>query len=129
MRLKYWLVAAAIWAGIPACVNTPEEQSPTETPETQEVSSSDILDTWNSALQVTSIDKSGKDITITADCAFIEWCDRPASISPNIGTVCRVRTGCSLTAAVVAECTSDANAVCGGKVQPAFICAQGAACP
>ena len=87
-----------------------------------------LLQNWNTVGSVIS-DKDSDVISPRADCAFIEWCNRLASIPPDIGTVCRVRTGCTLTQAVVNECTSEANTICGSMVQPAFICAQGGSCP
>ena len=54
----------------------------------------------------------------------------PASISPNIGTVCRLRTGCPYTVATIAECNRDISAVCGARVDPAYVCRQASAqCP
>lgn len=50
-----------------------------------------------------------------AGCVHIQWCNEPGPV----GTVC-IWDSCSLAAAV-RECTADANAVCGGIVQPAEI--------
>ncbi len=66
---------------------------------------------------------------VAADCVFVEWCNRPANISPDIGTVCRVRPGCALDQAAIDECVRDTNAVCGTPVQPWWICPQGVSCP
>jgi hypothetical protein len=50
-----------------------------------------------------------------AGCTHIQWCNEPGPV----GTVC-IWDACSLGQAV-AECTSDANYVCGGITQPAHI--------
>ena len=69
-------------------------------------------------------------VAIARDCMYVEWCNRPASISPDIGTVCRLRTGCPYTVATIAECNRDISAVCGSRVDPAYVCRQNSAqCP
>ena len=52
---------------------------------------------------------------ILAGCTHIQWCNEPGPV----GTVC-IWDACSFSAAL-AECTSDANFVCGGITQPAEI--------
>lgn len=130
-HVKHCFLVAALLLGAPACMDTPDSGS--NSPGDQEQSSTDAVDlaqSWNIAENL-QLDSSTADITPRADCAFIEWCNRPASISPDIGTVCRVRTGCAFppSAATVNECTNDAIAVCGAITQPAFICRQGGSCP
>lgn len=129
-RIKHWFVVAAFLAGAPACVGAPEEESASvEAQELSSGNSAQLLQHWKINIESAQLDINSGDISPRTDCAFIEWCDRPASISPDIGTVCRIRTGCSLTSATVTECTNDAKAVCGGMVKPAWICRQGVACP
>ena len=127
-RIKHWFVVAAFLVGAPACMSTPEGESASlDGQEPSGADSAQPLQQWN--MESAQLDKNTSDISAATDCAFIEWCNRPASISPDIGTVCRIRTGCSLTSATVTECTNDARAVCGGMVQPAWICRQGFVCP
>jgi hypothetical protein len=123
-HVKHCFLVAALLLGAPACMDAPGAQ---------EQSSSDAVEpapSWNVAKNL-QLDVQADDITPRADCAFIEWCNRPASISPDIGTVCRVRTGCAFppSQATVNECTSEALSVCGAITQPAFICRQGGSCP
>jgi hypothetical protein len=66
------------------------------------------------------------DATASQNCVFIQWCDQPNSSN---GTVCIVRSSSTcqsqcvngLSSAVIAECNSDAKAVCGGIVPQARI--------
>jgi hypothetical protein len=66
------------------------------------------------------------DVSIAADCVFVEWCDSPQR---NIGTVCRLRPGCPDNATNRAECRGDVKAVCGAPIQEFWICPQGASIP
>lgn len=128
--IKHWPVVAVLLV-VTACVNAPDEEAELLDDQAPGGTSSELLQQWNIATGNAQLDKDSGEVSITADCAFIEWCNRPSSISPDLGTVCRVRTGCPFppTAAVVNECTNDALAVCGRILQPAFICRQGASCP
>jgi len=128
-RIKHWFVMAAFLAGASACMSTPEEESPSANGQELSSASAQLLQGWNSEVKDAQLDQNSGEVSITADCAFIEWCDRPASISPNIGTVCRLRPGCTVTAATVAECDRDVAAVCGSAVLPKWICRQGFTCP
>lgn len=50
------------------------------------------------------------------DCAYVQWCNAPASASASgfdWGTVCRVRSGCAF-AVGYDECSRDVRAICGG---------------
>jgi hypothetical protein len=122
------LVLAVLWVSATACVSASGNESESANEQDLGGREPQLLQNWNTTGDL-KFDNDSADIAPRVDCAFIDWCNRPASISPDIGTVCRVRTGCTLTQAVVNECTSDAIAVCGGMVQPAFICRQGASCP
>jgi len=130
-RIEHCIVAAALLVGAPACVSEPDS-GPGSLDE-QERSSGDspqLLQNWHIG-ENAQTDNDFGEASITADCVFIEWCNRPPTISPDIGTVCRVRSGCAWppTQAIVNECTGDANAVCGGITQPAWICRAGHTCP
>jgi len=130
-RIKYCIMTAALSISAAACVSAPSNESASL--DEQELSSNEspqLPQNWN-FIGNAQFNNDSADISISADCVFIEWCNRPASISPNIGTVCRVRPGCPLppNAATVNECTADANFVCGAIVQPAWICRQGHTCP
>src|SRR5262245_8413782 len=111
-RINHCFVIAVLSVSTAACVSAPSNE--TQALDEQELSSNGSpLQMWN--IVGAQLGNDPGDISINADCAFIEWCNRPASISPDIGTVCRVRTGCAFppTAATVNECTNDARAVCG----------------
>ena len=49
-----------------------------------------------------------------AGCVYVQWCDAPG----QLGTICRLRSGCQITQATLNECFGDANAVCGGLFVP-----------
>jgi len=135
-RFSMAMAMAMIFCGaLGACTTTPEA-------ETASASEGALTSDPSSEAQVSG--GSGRQISLrdmeranledgqsqlTAECVFVEWCNRPASISPDIGTVCRVRPGCALDQAAVDECVRDTNAVCGAPVQPWWICPQGVACP
>jgi len=130
-HIKHCIVVAALLLSAQACMPEPsnEPESLTEQEIGNGVSPQSRQD-WNISNNGQP-DKDSGDISISADCVFIEWCNRPASISPDIGTVCRVRSGCSFppTTAIVNECTNDAIAVCGAITKPAWICRAGHTCP
>lgn len=129
-RIEQWSVMAVFLAAASACMGTPEEElSSVAEQELSSSTSAQLLQGWNSELNNAQLDQSAGEVSITADCAFIEWCDRPPNIMPNIGTVCRLRTGCALNSTTIAECDRDVVAVCGSAVLPKFICRQGASCP
>lgn len=132
MSIKHWCVAAALLVNATACLEAPPEDARSSgAPQPGGGDPPPAVEGWNVASGDAQLGQGPGEASITADCAFIEWCNRPASISPDIGTVCRVRTGCAFppSGATVTECTNDALAVCGAITQPAFICKQGAACP
>lgn len=130
-RIKHGVVVVLL-VSASACMDISNNES--ESLNEQELSSGDspqLVQNWNITAGNAQSGKGSGDISPSVDCVFIEWCNRPASISPDIGTVCRVRTGCAFppTTAIVNECTNDAIAVCGGITQPAWICRQGFTCP
>ena len=130
--VKHWFVVPALLISATACMDALDNEA--ASPGEQQISRDDsppLVHQWNVAVGKAPLDNGSGDVAINVDCAFIDWCNRPSSISPDIGTVCRVRTGCAFppSSATVTECTNDALAVCGAIVQPAFICKQGAACP
>jgi hypothetical protein len=60
-------------------------------------------------------DGESGDFSTKAGCSHIQWCNEPG---PN-GTIC-IWDACSYSAAYN-ECVVDANYVCGGIKQPAYI--------
>lgn len=136
-RFKHCFVVAALLVSASACMSESDGESVTSDEQelSRTVDSPQLVQNWHVAIENAKFDKvSGNisptagNITLAVDCAFIEWCNRPSSIKEDVGTVCRIRTGCSLSSATVNECTNDAIAVCGGITQKAVICQQGASC-
>lgn len=129
MRKTFYSVTiVAFCAVLGACATTPEEES---TPDSEAEASDSSEHYQITLLDVEQAEQDGhqSQVSITADCVFVEWCNRPSSIQPDIGTVCRLRTGCSFGTAATNECINETNTVCGAPVQPWWLCRQGASCP
>jgi len=111
-----------------ACMTAPDDE-PAQLAEPTQLSEQASSSTSGRLITQSDIDKSQGSISIEADCSFVEWCNRPASISPDIGTVCRLRPGCAFNDTTVNECITETNNVCGAPVQPWWFCPQGGPAP
>lgn len=108
-------LALSLFALIPAlvaagCADQAQEPQPTPRPlsEQAKAEASEQL-----VGDVVAGEKPGE-VGTEADCVYIQWCNAPGAD----GTVCRLRSGCSLNNATLNECVADAYAVCGAPVDP-----------
>ena len=123
-------LGAAFILGLAACASDMSPDSDTVADESWQTLSEGQLSAEEAAEQASMVDgevgaapgEGGEVDKALSGCTHISWCNDPPNQGPSgdWGTVCFV-TNWNCPHSIVAECTDDAIAVCGGIRQPALI--------